>query len=165
MSSGSLHTGSDAPAPHPFVRCLLQLEGREERRFGARRDHVFDGVDDQIEPFENELTEQRLTSRRSHQAVGIHLSISERQRQEPGARELDSLLVGERDDDLAVEQQPQCFYDVLRQKRHDGAGVDESIELDATNPSAVQVARFGEDAVALILENQPGVDFPHRRLL
>ena len=57
---------------------LLQLEGREKRRFGARRDHAFDGVDDQIEPCENELTEPRLTSRRSHQAVGIHLSIPER---------------------------------------------------------------------------------------
>ena len=145
--------------------CLLQLEGRAKRRFGARRDHAFDGVNDQIEPFEYELTEQRLTSRRSHEAVGIHLSIPKRKGQETGAREFDRFLGGERDDDLAVERQSQRLDDILRQKRHDGARIDESVELHATNPSAVQVARVGEDAVALILENQPGAYFTHRRLL
>ena len=140
---------------------LLQLEGWEKRRFWSRRDGAFDGVDDQIEPFENELTEQRLTTRRSHQAVSIHLSISERKGQQTGAWQLDLFLVGERDDDLAVEWQSQRLDDVLRQQRHDGSRVDESVELHATDPGAVQVARFGEDTVALILENQPCADFAH----
>ena len=125
---------------------------------------MFNGVDDQIEPFENELTEQRLTPGRSHQAVGIHLSIPKRKGQEAGARELTGFLVGERDGDGAVERQSQRLDDISRQKRHD-ARVGESIDLHATNPGAVQVARVGEDAVALMLENQPGADFTHSRLL
>ena len=102
-----------------YRRQLRQLEGREKRRFGARRDHASDGVDHQIEPFENELTQRRLTSRRSHQAVGIHLSIPKRKGQETGARELDRFLGGERDDDLAVERQSQGLDDILRKKLGD----------------------------------------------
>ena len=56
---------------------------------------------------------------------------------------------GERD--RAVERQAQRVYDVSRQERHDGSRVGEHVQLNATNPGAVQVTSFGENAVPLTL--------------
>ena len=125
---------------------------------------MIDGIDDQIESLQHELTDERLTLWRSYEAVGIHLSIAQREGKKTGAGKLDFFFIGKRDDDVPINGQSERLDDVLRQERHDASCVNKGVDVDATNPIAVQMAGLSEYTVTLVLENDPRADFSHRRL-
>lgn len=93
--------------------------------------------------------------RRPYKAVRIHLAISEFDGKKPGPREFDFFIVGESDDDLPVQRQPQCFDNVLGKQGHDGAGIDERVDRGSTNTVRIQMPGVCQDTISLVFKGKP----------
>lgn len=108
------------------------------------------------------MPQQRFAAGWSDEAVRVHLSVQERQGQQSRSGKLNSFLVDECHDDPAIQRQTELLDYILGQKGHDSAGINKRFQFQAANAGMIEVTCFGENAIALILKNQPCANLLHR---
>jgi hypothetical protein len=118
-------------------------------------------INQQVERFQNNLSEQWLATRRTDDAIGIEFPIAHANGDDTRNRSLLLALVSISDDCLPLQPQSQRLNQILRQEHQDGTRVNKHATLLETDLCDGELSFDCQLAVERILKFDLDSNFAH----